>query len=76
MPKLLTTDPYEDLANAIIVQAANDYREILSNYRSYDKRPSTAIALEKFFRSEWYHILTKLDGEYIIESIRKEIFGK
>ena len=31
--------------------------------------------LEGFFRSEWYGILTDVDGEYLMERIRKEVDG-
>ena len=64
------------LANAIIVQAAKDYRQAL---RKQKKDPDNASALlciedvEQFFRSDWYRILTTVDGELLIREIRKEI---
>ena len=61
------TVPYHNLANAIIVQAANDYRKAL---RGNDKR--VICDCERFFRSHWYLTLTNLDGEVLIEKLRKE----
>lgn len=60
-------EPYENLANAIVVLAAKDYRVAL---RKRKRHPGSHEAqyrvskLEGFFRSEWYGILTDVDGEY------------
>ena len=64
---------YLDLANAIVTQAATDYRNALNGI-SYNKKPPERIAteLEKFCGSKWYRILTKIDGEYLIEKLKKE----
>lgn len=51
-------DPWENLASAIIVQAANDY------LRMRDKE-----TLKWFFRSQWYRELTDVDGEYLINTL-------
>ena len=67
---------YRNLANAIIVQAANDYRRGLEgksfgiNYRV----PPEAIVREckRFFRSPWYRMLTKVDGEFLIDQLNRE----
>lgn len=58
---------YLDLANAIVTQAANDYRDALNR-----NHPRRLLEIEKFFRSKWYRILTKVDGEYLIEKLKKE----
>lgn len=64
---------YLDLANAIVTQAANDYRDALNGICYKQKPPETiASEIEKFFRSKWYRILTKVDGEYLIEKLKKE----
>lgn len=62
---------YENLANAIITQAADDYRRVLTFPQSDGSRRS----LERFFRSEWYRILTNLDGELLIQMLKKEVLG-
>lgn len=69
--------PYENLANAIIIQACKDYRKAykryLRRYRSTDKPDEDLVELENFFRSDWYNTLTSIDGEYIMARIRKEV---
>lgn len=60
----------EALANGIIVQACKDYRTALK----WDNRQSIA-EIERFFRSEWYKMLTSIDGEYLIAKLRKEQRG-
>lgn len=58
---------YENLANGIIILAVEDYREALKT-----KNKGEIIALERFFLSAWYSILTNLPGEVIIDKIREE----
>lgn len=76
--KNLAEDPYEKLANAIVVQAANDYME---NLRKKKRNPGSASAeqdigeLERFFRSGWYQVLTSVDGKYLMDRLRKETSG-
>lgn len=67
---------YSELGNAIVIQAANDYRKALVKCRSRDKLTPEAETLEKFFRSDWCCELTTVDGELIISRIKKEVFGK
>jgi hypothetical protein len=60
-------EPIERLANAIVLQAVKDYRAAL---RTLKKSPSSYSArsqkevLEKFFRSDWYLLLTDLDERW------------
>lgn len=69
-------DPYEALANAIVLQAVKDYRRAL---KSYVRNPSNNSArykkesLERFFLSEWYRLLTHIDGEMLIEKLNQEV---
>ncbi len=60
----LYKENYEKLANAIIIQAVRDYR----NSCSCQMRCS----IERFFRSEWFMVLTALDGERLIKRLREE----
>jgi hypothetical protein len=66
---------YEKLANAIVLQAAKDYRHALKHLRkcpnSRDARTQIS-ELERFFRSGWYTALTTVDGEYLITELRRE----
>ena len=68
-------DPYEELANAIILQAVKDYRKalrILSRY-PYNRPVQYELgSIERFFRSEWFGILTRLDPETLIRRLREE----
>ncbi|WP_350343242.1 hypothetical protein PRVXH_002310 [Proteinivorax hydrogeniformans] len=57
-------DPYETLANAIILQSVKDYRA--------SKHPSNRASIERFFRSGWFRVLTSIDGEKLIADLRRE----
>ena len=63
--KNLAEDPYERLANAIILSAAADYR----SKSAIDE----TLQIEKFFRSSWYQQLTSVDGEFLIRKLQDEI---
>ena len=71
-----TGNAYENLANAIIVQAAEDYRRLLKRAK---KNPANrealdeALQIERFFRSGWYQTLTSVDGECLIRRLQAEI---
>lgn len=58
-------DGYEELAEAVILQAVKDYRKALK----YDER-GRKREIEKFFRSEYFRILTDVDGEMLIQKLR------
>lgn len=65
---------YQELYNAIVMQAVTDYRNALKG-NSYCGKPSKLVVVEceRFFRSEYFSMLTKVPGEYLIERIRKEV---
>ena len=65
----------ENLTNVIIIQAVKDYRSALagSSVNGHDGK-SVIAECERFFQSEWFNFLTKVDGAFIIANIRKE-FG-
>ena len=74
--KNLTEDPYERLANAIILQAVTDYRAALKQIRRNPKNQEAideAMRVESFFRSGWYSQLTAVDGEYLIRRLQDEV---
>ena len=68
-------DPYEKLANAIVIQAAKDYR---TAERKLKRNPRNQLAkaeadsIERFFRSDWYNCLTEVDGEMVLRKLREE----
>lgn len=55
------------LANAIILQAVKDYRHTYS--------PQCRAEIKRFFRSEWFRALTRLDREKIIAKLENERKG-
>ena len=69
---------YEELANAIVLQAAKDYRVALKSLRANPrnrKALSDKEEVERFFRSQWFTVLTSLDGETLIRSLNQEVDG-
>jgi hypothetical protein len=71
----LTATNFEDLANAIIVMAAEDYKVAYrqANVLSVGKSSQRECReLERVFRSDWYKKLTTVDGEYLIKILRKQ----
>ena len=57
-------NPYEELANAIVLQAVKDYR-LHDDEQELD-------SIERFFRSGWFSALTSINPEMLISKLRKE----
>lgn len=68
-------NPYERLAQAIIQQAAFDYKTALIHKKLHPEKPQTGMLkeCERFFLSEWFLALTNVDGEMIMEKIKGEV---
>lgn len=69
-------DNYQDLANGIVVQAAKDYRKALKRLMKFPSSNSAKREikqLEVFFGSDYYKLLTSLDGELLIERLKQEL---
>ena len=77
---------YENLANAIIIQAVKDYRETvlwLNAHRplckedesdgEYIKMLSEKTSIERFFLGGWFSTLTKLDGKVLLAKLKSEV---
>ena len=64
--------PYRELANAIVMQAAQDYYAALRKCRrcNTEQNRKQVKALEAFFRGEWYSQLTDANGEALLRRIR------
>ena len=68
-------DPYQSLANSVILLAVKDYRRGLKMRK---KRPQSGTArfliedAERFFKSDWFTVLTDVQGEWLINKIREE----
>ena len=69
-------DNYNNLANAIILQAVKDYRKAL---RTFSMNPNNRSAqyerrrIEQFFRSSWFGVLTSIDPEMLIAKLKTEV---
>lgn len=69
-------NPFEELANAIVIQAAKDYRAALKTLKKYPRDAEakhTKNDCERFFRSSWYNTLTSVDGELLMRKLRMEV---
>lgn len=68
---------YEELANAIIIQACKNYksayRRYLRRYGRADRTDPQMAELERFFRSDWYKTLTSVDGELLMKRLQNEV---
>lgn len=58
---------WEDLANAIIIQAAADYSRLKIKNSVQSKNEVESIL--RFFNSIWYRALTSVDSGYIINNL-------
>lgn len=70
------TDPYENLAQAIIMQAVKDYRRARHKLNTHPKSISAAREVadcERFFKSGWFTELSGLDGSIILQKLKEEI---
>ena len=70
------TDPYENLANSIVLLAVKDYRDALKKLKKWPRNEAAQIMkaeVERFFRSAWYRELTSVDGEYLISKLQAEV---
>lgn len=72
-------EAYEELANAIVVTAVQDYKHALVRLKRHPESESAkrdVERLEKFFFSEWYELLTNLDPSYLIRKLKEAIDEK
>lgn len=73
------SDPYENLANSIVLLAVKDYRDALKKLKKWPRNEAAQIMkaeVERFFRSAWYRELTSVDGEYLISKLQVEVEDK
>ena len=67
---------YENLANAIILQAVKDYRRAIRRWKYNPNKElckHDKAVLERFFRSDWFGVLTGLDPELLILKLCAEV---
>lgn len=65
---------YGNLAHAIILQAVQDYRRLLRGKLIPDNitEKVNIKECEDFFLSDWFYTLTNVDGQTIINKLRRE----
>jgi len=69
MENNLDPDPYQNLANAIIAVAVDDYRFALK-----EEKMELKALLEEFFFSDWFKVLTSINPELIIDRVFEEVY--
>lgn len=71
----LTNIGVDNLSRAIIVQAARDYLQLKTAIRDnpddedVESWEAGVNSIKRFFNSEWYHMLTKVNPEYLIRKL-------
>ena len=60
----VTIDPYQELANAIILQAVHEYRDTMNE--------KDLAEIAEFFLSDWFAVLTNIDGGDLLTMLRRE----
>ena len=83
-PKRRGPDPYEELANAIVIQAVDDYKSLKSGRIPYVSEETQVnmskkdvfqtiltekLKILKFFNSKWYATLTTLKPDVLIHRL-------
>ena len=72
-------DNYQNLANAIVLLAVNDYKKALKTLSIYPKDRTVQYQkrqIEQFFLSEYYKLLTSVDGERLIRKLNEDVESK
>lgn len=68
-------NPWENLAQAVIVQAAKDYRSAAIQHKKHPKRIVHILMMqdcEEFFLSDWFRLMTELDGENLLRRLKEK----
>ena len=69
----------EELANAIIIKAANDYRQAMKDLWLCPRNACarhTIIECERFFKSPYFNMLTAIDGVWLMKKLLEEFETK
>ena len=68
-------DPWENRANAIILQAVKDYREARKKHKKRPKNEDAKLMIadcEAFFRSDWFAALTNIAAAPLLRKSQEE----
>lgn len=69
-------NPFDSLANGIILQAVKDYRDAnkkLARGRKNAAAQQTKDECLRFFQSKWFTALTEVDPEFLIRKLDAEV---
>lgn len=67
------SNAYQNLANAVVKQAVDDYRKALRGVGYNGRKPERIMKeVEEFFLSPRFELFTKIKGEYLIDRLKKE----
>lgn len=69
---MVTIDPYQELANAIVVTASRDYMSAYKKYLRSGEGYAKVMKEEKFFFSEWFDILSGANPDYLIKAMQRK----
>ena len=65
-------DPYQELANAIIVSASRDYMKVYKKYLRNGLGYERVMYEELFFFSDWFGVLSDANPKYLVDQMRKK----
>ena len=67
---------WEDLANAIILSAVEDYTRAFKRFLRHPSGKSAkkeVAELKEFFFGDWYSMLTDVDPHYLLDKLQEAI---
>ena len=67
-----TLDPYQELANAIIVSASKDYMRAYKKYLRTGVGYGNVMKEERFFFTDWFNTLSDANPTYLVQAMRKK----
>lgn len=70
-------DGYQNLANAIVIQAVRDFRKCakIIKRRGYGSKEAVneMRSIAEFIKSSWFKTLTSIDPDYLLEKLKEEV---
>ena len=69
-------EAWENLANAIIMSAIEDYKHALMRLKRHpesERAQQDVREQEKFFYSDWFESLTDLEPSYLIRKLKEMV---
>ena len=67
--------PYEELGNAVVLQAVKDYRDAkvtLKRNHKNDAAKCMKAECERFFKSEYFAVFSAIGGKSLLAQLEKE----